>query len=414
MRCLQIDLNHTKTSKLENNFFKEYLKDIFNKAGRSDLFNPVENYDRAFANAANSVFIKTPAMIDQGSKDDMMHDAFIKLVTPDLIKGYEDNRAPILPYLLQIFKKRVKNEFDKYMETHLHEVSNHPGDSDLTHDEMLDYKHNLTGPSNDPYHKPRYNELIAYIHQYLSKKPEAKYLLPILEYLPQGYQNNELAQMLHVSPKIITDNLAKFKHYLIQMGEENPEYSLLSEKMKELLHSRKHSEKADETDPLVTFFKDLKQKYSSEDEIRKPAGEVTTIKRTTMEDPFESDNVVKAILSDTITPTEFADEMNDFFAFLKGNQDILETDDGKIVGLRADETDVREIKDTPQLDPSINVSASLRQEFKGKEFTLHQAATLISNSYKMPVPASRVSNEISQMIKSSQLYKLPGGKFKFL
>ena len=330
-----------------DNYVSQYFKWMTQKAKRPELYDPKVNYDKIFLGTANKYIARYPFHLDPEAKRDMIIDCLQQVVTLDTIKK-ADASLDLVKYFGGMFAKRVitwlTNENNRRKKQKFK-----PGGDERTDDEWMDSQ---TGPGSSHEDEFDYKELVTGLAKFFQTKgPQGKYFLAILQYLPEGYSNKELAEKLGVSPGIITRYLQQFKEALLEYAKKTKNDGLHA-LVQEILKQRKHAEETAAVDPLTMFFKELKQKRrikrKRKSEVapatRQPAGEVTKVRVRATPDVLRDEYMAKLILSDRITQAKIDETATEFLEFMANSDDIVE-DGSSIISLSIDSSDVRSTQD---------------------------------------------------------------------
>lgn len=317
---------------------KELFKWQFTRNRRPELFDPNFNYDKLFSGIAAKCFSRSPVHFDQDEKQDFIFDVLNQILTPETIKKAEPGKDPI-SYFGGMFQMRMMTALKNRVTRELKRKRQNPGD-DRTQDEFLEQ----SGPTVNPHDDVDLKALTRDLINFLAKKTEGKYYVPIFQGLLTGKSNKEVAQELGVSPPIVTRYLQRMQQAIIEFANKTDNDTLLRV-MEEVMKTKKHSRTPLGSDPLYDNLTTVFKKY---DKVRRtssraPAGDITKITVDSREDMLNHENLASLILDDQTTQATIDTNAQDFLAWQDVQDELIE-DNNQLIGLRVNSSDVPTLK----------------------------------------------------------------------
>lgn len=395
-----------RTARLMPGVIDAWIKSGLEKAGKGGLYDPKANYDAKLRGLAGSLARASAVRVDPTLLDDLISDTLEDIMQPANLKGLDPGRNP-LPFIVTMFKRRLLNQLrtNGRWKMRNQETNGRPDEEggEETQDEALDRK-NPAKMGPDPLALMEQHELVHGFVQFLMKQPNGQNLAKMVPLLLDKVPSDEIAAKMSRSEAAMSLWYGKLKaimtEYAWRSGNEELE-SLMrrvidqgrekgrrpkKEKMNAAVAAPGGSappgdDGQDDYAFLVDLFAQMKQQHlasvraaagsgiladalqpddallSPAGEVgsseaadpampqaapRPPAGSVTSISRTVADDKFAPDYLGNLILSSQTTEAMIDKELAEHLAFMVA-QDELVADGDRLVGLKLDESDVRQI-----------------------------------------------------------------------
>lgn len=326
----------------------EYIKSVFDKAGKEG-FDPKIDYDSVINKVAWKIMNRSPIKVSEDEAEDIILDVLMNTVTDKMVKNFDPSRD-FNTYLISYFYKRMLSYMSTWISRKTREVKDQEQDQTkdtnrLTEEERLDYRDVHKNPHEDisPEGRVSYKELLKGITQYMGKKPHGSELVKVFNDMIKGYSSTEIAKRNGVSPSLISRYTNSIRDYLKNYAEQTGNQDLLVLMSK---HSKKRMHSDKDVSIITRIFDDYKKKFGEADVGRKPVGEVKKVKRTYLKDKVSDDAIKNAILSDTYSAKDLKAELGQYFSLLNEQDELIDSGDGKLVGLKVISDDVRNVEDT--------------------------------------------------------------------
>lgn len=320
---------------------KEFLKRI----GKLEAFDPKIDYDRDFLNMSRKFFRRSPIKIDQTDQEDLILDALAKAVKSEGAKKFDTSKGSIQAFLGFFFQKRLLNEIKQFQKEKFREVQERE-DTDFTREEQQEFKRQRVQPEVKKTEEiVEFKDLIKSLGKFIHDKRNVpgkgnKRLFPIFNLLLKEKSLKEIAESLKVSPPAVTEDLNRLKKLVVEYAKRENNEDLRKLMVKHF--KKKGSEAAKDKDWLIDVFKEYK-KIRGEVE-RNPVGDVIKVKKSEFEDKMTDEYISNALLSGEKDPKSLNSELNKFVDALELQDEILQGDGGKIIGLEIISDEVRSTK----------------------------------------------------------------------
>jgi predicted DNA-binding protein YlxM (UPF0122 family) len=320
---------------------REFLKEI----GKSESFDPKNDYDKDFIKMSQKFFRRSPIKINQTDQEDMILDALTKAVRSKGARKFDPSKGEIQAFLGFFFQKRLLNEIRQFQEEAYREIQEKE-DTDFTREEQQEFRRQRVQPEVKKTEEiVEFKDLIKSLGKFIHDKRNVpgkgnKRLFPIFNLLLKEKSLKEIASNLKVTPQAITEDLNKLKKLVVEYAKRENNEDLRKLMVKHF--KKKGSEAAKDKDWLIDVFKEYK-KISGEVE-RSPVGEVIKVKKSEFEDKMTDEYISNALLSGEKDPKSLNSELNKFVDALELQDEILQDDSGKIVGLEIISDEIRDTK----------------------------------------------------------------------
>jgi RNA polymerase sigma factor (sigma-70 family) len=320
----------------------EYIQDQFKKANKIGDFDTNQDYDRFFKGVASSIFSKSPIKIPIDIQSDLIMNAIMQVVTPKTVKEYDPNKK-IEVYFVSMFRNRLLNEVKSYITKQMKEV--HPlddrddADRNFTQEEKLDV---LQKPSKEtPESKLYYKELIQSIKKFMKQRIRGDVQIKVLDFLLTGHSNDDISKRLNVSPSLISRYMNDVRDSVLEYSKKTKNDTLY-EYMIKFSKVKKHAN--EDFSYMIDVFKNYKKKVGGFEKTRVPSGDITKIRKVIFQDKISDEAIAKCILNDSYSSSNLKSDLDEYFSFLNDQDEVIESEDGKIVGLKILLSEIRNFK----------------------------------------------------------------------
>lgn len=327
--------------KAKKGIIYEYIKDLFDKTGKEG-FDPKINYDAVLSGVAKTVAFKFPLKISNDEFEDMVMDVLLHAINADVIKKYDPKRS-LEKYLATYMFNAVRSYMVTWMKRHMRNVEDErKRDEDETFEHELEHRKLPGGEQLSPEKKVNYRELISGLEKFMKKRTRGDKQVEVFKEMLAGSSPSEIAEKHNIGRNLVSRYIGDIKDSIKEYAKKTNNTDLLYL----LEHSSKirtHSNEDKDFFLIVNVMKDYNKKFGTSLSERRPAGEISKVKRVYLNDKVTDDAITKAVLSDTYSSKALKKELGEYFELLSNQDDLIESDEGRLVGLRIVSDEVRDV-----------------------------------------------------------------------
>lgn len=219
-----------KVAALPRGILKRTVIEMFKRFAPRVKIDPETDFDKVFTVLAHRALNPYKRFFSRDDYDDIILDTLLAVLNKKTIEAYDPSQN-VVSYLGGMFQMRLKNVIrDRLARSkYEHEIPN------LTDGQSVDeYLENIDSreQDGDAVNELEFKQLMSKLQAFLSKQPEAKYYIPMLDLMLKGYSNREIANELNVSPTIISRYFGRLKDVIYRFAKGvNPELADAMEKM---------------------------------------------------------------------------------------------------------------------------------------------------------------------------------------
>lgn len=219
-----------KVAALPRGILKRTVTEMFKRFAPRVKIDPEADFDKVFTVLAHRALNPYKRFFSRDDYDDIILDTLLAVLNKKTIEAYDPSQN-VVSYLGGMFQMRLKNVIrDRLARSkYEHEIPN------LTDGQSVDeYLENIDSreQDGDAVNELEFKQLMSKLQAFLSKQPEAKYYIPMLDLMLKGYSNREIANELNVSPTIISRYFGRLKDVIYRFAKGvNPELADAMEKM---------------------------------------------------------------------------------------------------------------------------------------------------------------------------------------
>ena len=319
----------------------EYIKDQFEKVGKEGFKENID-YDRIFRALAWKAFKKSKALeISKDDGEDMIINSLMRTITPKTVKNFDPKRN-IEKFFGVIFYKDILDEMKKYLRERRREEEPQDldkGDKNFTEEERFDYR--TKDKSETPEDQVKYRVLVEDLKKFIKGRVRGDKQLKILDDMIAGYSSSEIAQRNNISNSLVSRITNDIRNSIVEYANKtnNDELNLLMSK-----HSKKRMHSEEDVTIIYNVLKEYKKRFGAELKKREPSGETIKVKKVVLEDKVSDAAIAKVILNDTYSSKALKSELNEYFSFLDDQDELIDSKDGKLVGLKIVSDEVRSVE----------------------------------------------------------------------
>src|ERR1017187_5289470 len=250
-----------------------YVKDLCQKAGRSELFDPnpegKSSWDDFLNPIAYNLIRKNPIHIDSGDYPDLIMAALMNITSLEISKfnrqgQWPDKQNSSFPkYIAHFFQMRMINPVLQSLFNKNKRTTYKPSSDNRTDDEWMDSRR--SHPSFDGEGEIQYKDLVQKLIQYLKSKPDGRYYETMFPMLLNGSSSGEVAQKLGVSEGLISRYLTRMKEEIMSFAKSTNNNELF-DLMSGYLHKRRHTLRTADNDDFAALrevFETYRRKVGS-------------------------------------------------------------------------------------------------------------------------------------------------------
>lgn len=330
-----------KKSIIGRGFFKELFRDMYEKAGAEEFYDPKKyDYDKMLGGTATKRLRSLPNVLTNEDKDDIISEAALTTITPDKLKKYDPSRIkgndknPVF-FFMSIFWNKIKDVADKRVKEKFREIEQEDlvdEDGAVLENQVEDWR---------TVQETEFRDLISGLFKFIEKKRPKDFdkIQFIISEISQGSKNTEIAEGLGTSKQNINRMLKIVRELIVSYAKTSGDDALVTV-LQNFSSEAGEETTADLNSELVNLFKQLKKEVKGAT-ARTPSGGVITVEKSTTTDKFNSDFLTSMLLNPSKTSSDMDSEIEEFVAFIESSEDIIEEDDS-IIGLRVSEEDTRQ------------------------------------------------------------------------
>lgn len=338
-------------SAFENNFgigkqakrgiFYELIKDQFEKVGKEGFDSKVD-YDNIFKKIGWNLLHKLPRKFDEDEGQGIIMDIMLEIITPENVKKF-DPKKDIVKYFSALFYNRMKNTFKHMFRQKRRELQVPVKEDDFTEEEQMEFRRPKEKDAPSPEEVLGYKELIKDLKNFIKGRVRAKEQLQMLEDMFQGLSSGEIAEKYDISSSLVS-------RYTNDLRDSIKEYAKKTNNNMLLMLMQQHSKKRMHSDEDINLIRRVLEDYKKrvgEKSIaeREPSGDKTKIKKTILIDKVSDKAIKEALLNDSYSSKKLKAELEEYFSILGSQDELIESSNGKLTGLKIISNEVRNIED---------------------------------------------------------------------
>lgn len=341
----------------------ELIKDQFKKVGKEG-FDPKIDYDTIFTNMGWKMLHKFPKKFDEEEGQGIIFDRILEIFTPKIVKSFDPNKD-LVKYFSVIFHNRMNNYFKELHRQKRQKIE--------VPDEPSDYLEDTEGEEPSPEEVISYNELIKGIKNFIQGRVRAKEQLQVLDDMMQGFTSGEIAEKYNVSNSLVS-------RYTNDIRDSLKEYAKKTDNNALILLMQQQSKKRRHSDEDINFIQKVLQEYKKkvgEKSIaeRESSGDKTKVKRTVLMDKVSDEAIRETVLNDSYSAKQLKSELEEYFSILSSQDELIESPNGKLTGLKIISDEVRNIEDEAKCkrekESGDEAECKKRHESKEKGFFVY-------------------------------------------
>ena len=343
-------LTKSTTSKGAKGQISKYIEGLFKKAKKyNEWLDKCQNidFDQVLRHIGLRTLSKSSYPLTKEDKEDIFHEALLRLGSTDVIGGFDFSKGRILNFLWGSFYNHMRNG----LRDHIQKIKNQvvlknrlPVEGDpLSTDEYLDVLGEKHSPKPTVEDTVTADQVIEDFKEYLEVQERGDILISILEMLPQKYKMSDIARKFNVPQSTISEYMKKFvRHLKLYAMESHNDLLLSAVKDQESRRNSSVTASVDDLESIRNIFKTYKEKAGSSDitaesgdnkkiSERVPVGETIKIERKPL--PNFEDLTKQVVQDPEKSSSQASKDVESYLADITSADELIEQD-GKLIALR--------------------------------------------------------------------------------
>lgn len=340
-------LTKATTTQAKIGDISKFVESLFKKAKKyNEWLDKYQNidFDVIFRNIAHQHLNKAGLNFTKEDKEDVFHDALIALEESEAILNFDESKGSFVNFIWGVFRNYLRNAISAKInalkhETTLQEVEDGDSDKDfIPSEEQIGLRKLKESPQQTPEEQVAVTDLFDDLKKYLISKKHGREFTTIIDMLPKGYTQNEIAKNLGMSSSNVTYLIKKLIPYLQEYAEKTNNDLFLSA-IKDGISRRTSSVTAkEELDVLKNIFKNYENQKGQSEIVgetkmaeRVPVGETIRIKRKLL--PNLEEITQKVVQDPELSTAQAKKDVEAYLQDLISSDELIESD-GKIIALK--------------------------------------------------------------------------------